>query len=66
MAKVATTASSVKCPKCNSEMIADKHLYALGCEVELVKGGAFRDDEIETRYCENCGYIELHRTAKNK
>lgn len=56
----------MQCPKCNSNMNTDKHLHALGCEVELVRGGAFRDERIETRYCENCGYIELYRIAKNK
>jgi len=36
------------------------------CEVESIKEGSFRDERIETRYCENCGYIELFRIAKEK
>lgn len=40
-------------------------LGAIGCEVELVKQGAFRDEKIETRYCENWIYriLELPKRS---
>jgi hypothetical protein len=40
-------------------MQSEKHLQALGSEVELVSKTAFSGDKIKVCYCEKCGYIEL-------
>jgi predicted nucleic-acid-binding Zn-ribbon protein len=42
-------------------MQSDKHLQALGSELELVSKIAFLGDKIRVYYCENCGYMELYR-----
>jgi predicted nucleic-acid-binding Zn-ribbon protein len=47
-------------------MQEDKHLQALGSEVELVSKDAFPGDKLKVCYCENCGYIELYRGKKRR
>ena len=54
------------CPKCGSTMQSDKHLQALGSELELVSKIAFLGDKIRVHYCENCGYMELYRQGTSK
>jgi predicted nucleic-acid-binding Zn-ribbon protein len=56
----------MQCPKCSSQMQEDKHLQALGSEVELVSSSAFLGDKIKVFYCENCGYIESYRDKKRR
>jgi predicted nucleic-acid-binding Zn-ribbon protein len=59
-----TPTPTKKCPKCGSNMQADKHLQSLGSETELVSHEGFLGDEIRVFYCENCGFIELYRIKK--
>ena len=54
----------MQCAKCGSQMQEDKHLQALGCEVELVSKDAFLGGKLKVFYCEKCSYIELYRDKK--
>jgi predicted nucleic-acid-binding Zn-ribbon protein len=53
----------MKCSRCNSPMQDDKHLQALGSELELVSYESFRGDRLKVFYCEKCGYVELYRVG---
>lgn len=52
------------CPKCGSHMNEDKHLQALGCNVELVPAQGFLGDVVQVFYCNRCGYIELYHVER--
>jgi predicted nucleic-acid-binding Zn-ribbon protein len=52
------------CPKCGSTMQSEKHLQALGSEIELVSKSAFMGDRVKVHCCEKCGFIELYREKK--
>lgn len=56
----------VMCPKCGSQMFEDKHLQALGSEVELVSTDVFLGDKLKVFYCEKCGYIESYRDKNRR
>lgn len=56
----------VLCPKCGSQMLEDKHLQALGSEVELVSKDIFLGDKLKVFFCEKCGYIESYRDRNRR
>jgi predicted nucleic-acid-binding Zn-ribbon protein len=54
-----------KCPKCGSEMLADRRLVSY-VEISLAKENQYVGDNIKVFYCKNCGYIELYKEQKEK
>jgi predicted nucleic-acid-binding Zn-ribbon protein len=48
------TPQTSECPKCGSNMQADKHLQSLGSETALVSHEGFLGDQIRVFYCEDC------------